>query len=55
MYAPGGEHLGVVRIPESVGNLTFGGPDWNWLFAPATTSLYRVRTKVAGRREPYMS
>ena len=54
VYAPDGEHLGVVRIPESVGNLTFGGPDWNWLFVPATTSLYRVKTKVAGRREPYM-
>lgn len=52
--APDGEHLGIVKIPESVGNITFGGPDWSWLFVPASTSLYRVQTKVSGRREPYM-
>jgi gluconolactonase len=55
VFASHGEHLGIVKIPESVGNITFGGPDWNWLFVPATTSLYRVQTKVAGRREPYMT
>jgi len=54
VFSPEGEHLGVVEIPESVGNLTFGGADWDWLFVPATTSLYRFRTKVAARREPYM-
>lgn len=54
VFDPGGEHLGVVKIPESVGNIGFGGPDWTWLFAPSTTSLYRVKTKVAARREPYM-
>jgi gluconolactonase len=54
VFSPEGEHLGVVEIPESVGNLTFGGPDWNWLFVPASTSLYRVQAKVAGRPEPYM-
>jgi sugar lactone lactonase YvrE len=37
-----------------VGNHTFGGPDWNWLFVTASTGLYRVKTKVAARREPYM-
>jgi gluconolactonase len=55
VFATDGELLGIVKIPESVGNITFGGPDWSWLFVPATTSLYRVKTKVAGRREPYMS
>jgi len=54
VFSSEGEHLGVVEIPESVGNLTFGGPNWNWLFVPASTSLYRVQTKVRGRREPYM-
>jgi gluconolactonase len=48
------EHLGVVPFPENTGNLTWGGPDWNWLFVPASTSLYRVTTKVGPRREPYM-
>jgi gluconolactonase len=50
-----GEHLGTINIPENTGNLTWGGPDWNWLFIPSSTSLYRVKTKVGPRREPYMS
>jgi gluconolactonase len=54
VFSPGGEHLGVVEIPESVGNIHWGGHDWNWMFVPASTSLYRFRTKVAGRREPFM-
>lgn len=54
VFTPEGEHLGVVEIPESVGNLCFGGPGWSSMFVPACTSLYRFVTKVAGRREPYM-
>ena len=49
-----GEHLGVLEVPESVGNINWGGPDWNWLFLPSTTSLYRVQCKVAGNRLGYM-
>jgi gluconolactonase len=55
VFTAEGEHLGVVEIPESVGNLHWGGPDWSWLFVPASSSLYRVETKVSGRREPFMS
>jgi gluconolactonase len=54
VFAPDGEHLGVVEIPESVGNIHWGGPGWKWMFVPASTSLYRFQTKVAGRREPFM-
>jgi gluconolactonase len=50
-----GEHLGTVEIPEPVGNLHFGGPDWKWMFVTASTSLYRFQTKVAGHREPFMA
>ena len=50
-----GEHLGTVGIPENVGNLTWGGPDWHTLFVPSSTSLYAFETKVGPRREPYMS
>jgi gluconolactonase len=49
-----GEQLGTVEVPEPVGNLNWGGPDWNWLFIPATTSLYRIVCKVSGNRLPYM-
>ena len=27
----------------------------NWLFVPASSSVYRVQTKTRGRREPFMS
>jgi gluconolactonase len=55
VISAGGEHLGTIRIPENVGNLTWGGADWKSLFIPSSTSLYRVKTKVGPRREPYMS
>jgi gluconolactonase len=54
IISPEGEHLGVVPIPEPVGNLSWGGPDWKWMFVCASTSLYRFETKVAARHEPYM-
>jgi gluconolactonase len=49
-----GEHVGTVEVPENVGNINWGGPDWNWLFIPATTSLYRIQCTVSGNRLPYM-
>jgi gluconolactonase len=49
-----GGKLGEFKIPESVGNFHWGGTDWSWMYVCASTSLYRFRTKVAGRREPFM-
>jgi gluconolactonase len=54
VISPEGEHLGVLSVPENTGNLTWGGPDWKWLFIPSSTSVYRIQTKVGPRREPYM-
>jgi gluconolactonase len=54
VFSPDGEHLGTLEVPENVGNLNWGGPDWNWLFIPASTSMYRVQTKVSGNRLAYM-
>lgn len=48
------EHLGVIEVPENVGNINWGDPDWKTLYIAASTSLYRVRTKVAGNRVPHM-
>jgi gluconolactonase len=53
VISPAGEHLGTIRIPENTGNLTWGGPDWHTLFIAASTSVYRVQTKVASARLPY--
>lgn len=48
VYAPDGTLLGKVRVPETVANLTFGGPKRNRLFIAATTSLYAVYVGIQG-------
>ena len=55
VLSPDGEHLGIVQIPESVGNLHWGGPDWSWMFVCATSGLYRFKTKTSARRQPFMT
>jgi gluconolactonase len=40
--------LGRIRIPEVVGNITFGGPKRNRLFMAGSRSLYAVFTAVQG-------
>ena len=54
VFDPAGQHLGTVEVPENVGNVNWGGPDWSWLFIAASTSLYRLRCRVSGNRLPYM-
>ena len=54
VFSPEGEHIGTVEVPENVGNVNWGGPDWNWLFIPATSSVYRIECKVSGNRLHYM-
>jgi gluconolactonase len=55
IISPEGKQLGVIEVPESVGNVNWGGDDWRSLFIPASTSVYRVRMKVAGNRLGYMN
>lgn len=54
VISPEAELLGVVRVPEVVANLAWGGPDWRTLFMTASTSVYTLRTVVGPRREPFM-
>ena len=54
VYAPTGELIGKLHLPESVANLAWGGPELRTLFLTATHSVYRVTTKVGPRIEPYM-
>jgi gluconolactonase len=54
VYAPTGNLLGKVRVPELVTNLAWGRPDFRTLFMTSTQSLYTVRTKAGPRSEPYM-
>ena len=44
VFAPDGEHLGVIEMPgERRQRHTGAAPDWNWLFVPASTSAVPVR------------
>jgi gluconolactonase len=54
VFDPDGNHIGTVEVPENVGNLNWGGPDWSQLFIPASSSMYRIQCKVSGNRLPYM-
>jgi gluconolactonase len=54
VFDPDGQHIGTVEVPENVGNINWGGPDWSQLFIPATSSLYRIQCKISGNRLPYM-
>jgi len=54
VFAPDGEHLGVIGVPESVGNVNWGDDDWRTLYIAASSSIYRVRLNVSGNRLGYM-
>ena len=51
-FAPDGTRLGKILVPETVANLTFGGPRRNRLFITATRSLYAVYTTASGAQYP---
>jgi gluconolactonase len=44
VYAPDGELIERIPVPEVVANLCFGGDDGTVLYVTATTSLYRIAT-----------
>jgi gluconolactonase len=46
VYTPGGRRLGGIGVPEKVANLCFGGPDLDTVYIAASTSLYRLKTRV---------
>jgi gluconolactonase len=43
-----GHHLGTIIVPEQPANLGWGEKDYRTLYITATTSVYRIRTKVRG-------
>ena len=46
IFDPDANRLGVIRLPESVANFTWGGPDGHDLFFTATTSIYTMPVRV---------
>jgi len=51
-FSPQGNLLGKIKTPQTVANLTFGGPRRNRLFIAATRSLYAVYVTVTGAQYP---
>lgn len=43
-----GHHLGTIVMPEQPANLSWGDPDYRTLYITATTSIYKLRTRVRG-------
>jgi len=50
-----GDRLGVIQVPENVGNVNWGDEDWRTLYIAASTSIYRIRMNVGGNRLGYMN
>lgn len=55
VIAPDGQPLGVIDVPEKVGNLNWGGDDWRSLFICASTSVYRIELEIGANRLGYMN
>lgn len=47
-FAPDGTRIGMIRMPEIVGNVCFGGTKRNQLFMAASQSLYSVFVETRG-------
>lgn len=48
IWDAGGHHLGTIVMPEQPANLTWGDKDYATLYVTASTSVYRLRTRVHG-------
>ena len=51
-YAPEGDLIGKVHLPETAANLCFGGRKRNRLFICASTSIYALYVDVQGAQRP---
>lgn len=48
VFHPDGSRVGLIPVPEKVGNLCFGGPNGDQLFICATRSLYHLQLTTRG-------
>jgi gluconolactonase len=48
IFSPEGKHLGTLDMPERVGNVAWGGADHKSLYIAASSTIYRIKLKVAG-------
>ena len=50
--APDGDRIGVIKVPFTVSNLTFGGRNRSRLFICASHTLYAIYTNQRGAQRP---
>ena len=48
VISPDGNPIAILKCPEYVGNFCFGGEDLKTLFITASTSVYRIKIRIAG-------
>ena len=48
IISPQGKHLGTILLPELGANVEFGDADRKTLYIAARTSIYRIKTNIAG-------
>jgi len=48
IFAPSGERIGIIKMPEIISNVCFGGSKRNRLFMTGSTSLYAVYVETRG-------
>ena len=51
-YAPDGDMIGKVHLPETCANLCFGGKKRNRLFMCGSTSIYALYVDIQGAQLP---
>jgi len=50
IISPEGKHLGTIKVPERVSNVTWGDRDGKTLYITASTSLFRIKLNAQGVR-----
>jgi gluconolactonase len=55
VFTPDARLVARIPVPETVGNLCFGGPEGSTLFIAATTSIYSIETLVTQATRPVRS
>jgi len=50
IISPEGKHIGTIRVPERVSNVAWGDKDGKTLYITASSSIYRIKLKIAGVR-----
>lgn len=50
IISPEGKHIGTIKVPERTSNIAWGDADGRTLYITASTSVFRIKMKVAGVR-----